>query len=256
MEAQASPPSLQGRVINLADGTGVTGITVKLTGVDGWSVGATTDTKGNYAFGRLGYDVGLLNVVLEKGSGWEPVTQDIAIVPRPELGLVVNLGVRRDGAGPLPLVPTLEVNRQTVNQGDVVTFTVRVQNGLETKVSGVMVTDLLPQGLALSGVRTSRGDPFTQGNYAAAYIGDLGPGEEAVVEIVADVTDGAFSPVVNRVSLIYREHAAAQATVQLNVHGAQPAMLPVTGFGLPLAGVVLAAALLLFGWLRRRAMAA
>ncbi|RMF31563.1 MAG: hypothetical protein D6759_09810, partial [Chloroflexi bacterium] len=78
----------------------MTGITVRLTGVDGWSVGATTDTKGNYAFGRLGYDVGLLNVALEEGSGWEPVTQDIAIIPRPDLGLVVNLGVQEDGAGP------------------------------------------------------------------------------------------------------------------------------------------------------------
>jgi len=263
--------SICGQVINLENNGGEPAQSVRFSGA-GWSVETTSDGNGNYAYGRLGTEVGLLNLVVPEGSDLHPVTTDIAIAPVPGWPIVVNLGAYRTSwRGPL-LVPTAWASPSWVRPGGQVTFTVRVENRLPTKISGVMVTDLLPGGLALIGVTSDRGDTSRAGNYGAAFIGDLGPGETATVLLIADVDDDAPSGTVrNRVSLIYREHAAGQAVASVTVGWTPPAtptseaegrttasatpastptpgtlpvtgpsFLPVTGYGLTAVGVGLA----------------
>lgn len=266
----AAPPceSICGRVINLEANTGEPGQTVRFAGA-GWSVEAVTDADGDYAYGRLGTDVGFLNLVVPEGSDLHPITADIPVAPVPGWPIVVNLGAYR-GVRTAPLLaPTVQAEPVWVRRGGRVTFTVQVENRLPTKISGVMVTDFLPEGLVLSGVASDRGDTVWAGSYGAAFIGDLGPAEVATVWIIADVPlDTTPGSIRNQVSLVYREHAAAQAVAAVTVGEATtaaaaaptpasaatvtpastpqtlpttgPPLLPVTGYGLTAVGVGLA----------------
>lgn len=262
--------SICGRVINLETDGGEPGQEVRFAGA-GWSVETTTDSGGNYAYGRLGTDVGFLNLVVPEGSDLHPITADIPIAPVPGWAIIINLGAYREvRTGPL-LVPVVRAEPTWVRSGGRVTFTVQVENRLPTKISGVVVTDLLPEGLVLSGVAGERGDVDRMGNYGAAFIGDLGPGEGVIVRFIADVApDTPSGTLRNAISLIYREHAAAQAVAAITVgrtavataspSGAAPtprvtvtpagtpqtlpstgpALLPSTGYGLTVIGVGLA----------------
>jgi uncharacterized repeat protein (TIGR01451 family) len=258
-------------VINLRTNLGEPGQTVRFAGAD-WSVEAVTDTDGDYAYGRLGTEVGLLNLVVPEDADLHPVTADIPVAPIPGWAIVVNLGVYRGASAAPLLVPTVRAEPAWVRPGGQVTFTVQVENRLPTKISGVMVTDLIPEGLVLVGVVSDRGNTHRVGNYGAAFIGDLGPGEVATVRLVADVpADTPPGTIRNLASLIYREHAAAQAAAAVTVGRAAaaaappasgttpppvataaptgtpqtlpstgPSLLPVTGYGLTALGVGLA----------------
>jgi uncharacterized repeat protein (TIGR01451 family) len=244
---------------------------VQFSGV-GWSVEMSTSANGEYGFGRLGTEVGLLNLIVEEGSDLRPLTTDIPFAPVPGWTTVVNLGAYREpGDGVAPLVPAVRVDPTWVRPGERVDFTVRVENRLQTKISGVWVTDLLPEGLSLINVTTDRGDAMHEGSYGAAFIGDLGPGDAATVKLIAEAAqEGPTGTLHNRISLIYREHAAAQVAASVTVGrppptaaravaqatetaaGSVPAhtpavlpstgpgLLPVTGFGLTAIGVGLA----------------
>lgn len=288
----ASPPpqpaplceSICGQVINLENNDGEPGQTVQFSG-SGWSVEAVTDGEGRYAYGRLGTDVGFLDVLLPEGDGLHPVTSGIAVAPVPGQPIVVNLGVYRDHPSLPPLAPSVSAQPRWVRAGQRVTITTRLENTLPGKISGVMITTLLPEGLTLAGVAADRGDVTRSGQYGAVFVGDLWPGEVVTVQLIADATEAAAGSTVRfPVNLIYREHAAAQATASVGVGAAPavptssqagaaaptvaptpspnpagtpqtqpatgPALLPVTGYGLTAAGV--GAALWALAWGTRR----
>jgi len=285
----ASPPlpaapaceSICGQVINLENGAGEPGQTVRFAGV-GWSLEAVTDAEGRYAYGRLGTDVGLLDLIVPEGDDLHPTTSGIAIAPMPGQPIVVNLGAYRDHPAAPLLVPSVSAQPSWVRPSDRVTITAQVENVLSTKISGVMVTGLLPEGLTLVGVTGDRGDVTRSGQYGAVFIGDLWPGEVATVCFIADVAQEAPSGKVRvPVSLVYREHAAAQAAAEVWVGGSAvvastssaagsatptsvpssvgapqtlpatgPTLLPVTGYGLTAIGV--GAAFGAVAWTARR----
>lgn len=249
--------SICGRVINLTNSSGVEGVVVRFGG-NGWALDAQTDGTGTYGYGRLGLDVGLLNVVLPEGSDLHPVTHDIAFAPSAGQATFINLGVYRGGRAPRPfLVPTVSVSPERARQGEQVVFTVGVQNSLDTAVSGVWITDLLPPGLSLSGVSSDHGDTVRSGNYVAVHVAGLAAGEIMTATIYANVSADAPAGILNNtVSLIYSEYAAAQATARLYVQTTDPipVAFPVTGHGLSAfgAGLGLAFALLAIRYLRLR----
>jgi len=249
--------SICGRVINLADSSGVAGATVRFKD-SGWGIDAQTDSAGYYGYGRLGLDVGLLNVVLDGGSEWHPVTHDIAFAPLPGQAVWINLGVYQGGRALRPLiVPAISVSPEWAKPGVQVVFTVQVRNSLDRAISDVWVTDLLPAGLSLSGVSSTQGDVIRSGTYAAVNTGGLGAGEVMTVSIYADVNaDAPTGTLNNTVSLFYSEHAAAQATARLYVKsdGPMPVAFPVTGHGLSVFGVGLGLGVVLWAirWLRLR----
>jgi len=259
--------------VHLASGTGEAGLVVRLSG-DDWSVETTSDSGGDYAYGRLGSDAGVLNLVIPEGSDLHASTGDVAIAPVPGQPIVVNLGVYGDAWATPPLVPTVRAGPSWVRPGGQVTFTVQVANSLSTRISGVLVTDLLPDGLSLIGVVSDQGSTARAGNYGAAFVGDMDPGTSVTIQFVADVLPEAASTTLrNQASLIYREHAAGQAAASVTVGSAPyaaptptgseptatpgptstPTLLPVTGFGLTAigAGLGMAATALLAHRLRK-----
>jgi len=266
-EPQVTCHSICGRVINLKSSAGEAGLTVSFGDAE-WAMEEVTDADGNYAFGRMGSEVHLLNLVLPENSGLRPLTTDIALAPPLGWATVVNLGVY-GGAWAAPLVaPAMRVEPTWARPGDQVIFTAQVENCLTTKISGVRVTDLLPQGFILTSVTSDRGDVTQIGNYGTAFVGDLEPGGVVTVRLVADIAADASPGVLNnRVSLIYSEHAAAQATAAVTVGGAaaagdssgdastgSPTFLPITGYGLTAigAGLTLGAISLAARYIRKR----
>lgn len=246
--------SICGRVINLAGAGDASGAVVRF-GNAGWAIDAPADSMGAYGYGRLGLDVGLLNVVSGEGTDWHPVTHDIALAPPAGQEILVNLGVYPGGpALSPPIVPEASVSPRWANWGEQVVFTVRVQNTLDSAISNVWITDLLPAGMTLAGVTSDPGDIIRSGDYAAAYTGGLAAGEVMTVSIYVDVSPDAPSGALdNTVSLIYSENAAAQAVVRLYVQPAAsvPTSIPVTGIGLlPAFGAALGLGLAL--WITRR----
>lgn len=249
--------SICGRVLNLADSSGVAGIVVRFAG-SGWALDVQTDGTGAYGYGRLGLDVGLLNVVLADGSDLHPVTRDIAFALPAGQVVFINLGVYRGGRALYPLIrPTVSVSPEWAQRGEQVIFAVQVHNSLDTAISGVWVTDLLPAGLNLSAVSSDRGEVMRSGNYVAVHTGGLAAGEVMTVAIYADVSaDAPNGALDNTISLIYSEHAAAQTSTRLYIQSADsmPVAFPVTGHGLSIfgAGITLALALLAIHRLRLR----
>ena len=276
--------SLCGQVIDLETGTNLSDQTVRLAG-SGWSQERATDAYGWYTFGLLGDEVGTLDLVIPEGSDLHPVASGIAIAPINAWSIVVNLGVYREQPTAPPLTPTASVYPSWVRPGERVTITVQVKNDLDFDISGAMVTSLLPEGLALVGVVSSQGDGRQTGNYGAGVLGNLPAGAEATIHFVAEVRKSTPAGTIRvPVSLIYREHAAAQAVAQVRVSGTSaasasptvetasvassgtpsptpnitpqtlpttgPTLLPVTGFGLTALGV--GAAFGAIAWTARR----
>lgn len=245
--------SICGRVINLADSSGVSGTTVRFED-SGWGIDASTDSAGYYGYGRLGQDVGRLNVVLNGASEWHAVTHDIAFAPLAGRAVWINLGVYRGGRALRPLiVPVVSVSPEWAKPGVQVVFTVQVRNSLDRAISDVWVTNVLPAGLSLSGVSSTQGDVIRSGTYAAVNTAGLGAGEVMTVSIYADVNADAPTGMLNNtVSLFYSEHAAAQATARLYIKsdGPMPVAFPVTGHGFSVFGVGLGLGLTL--WVIRR----
>jgi uncharacterized repeat protein (TIGR01451 family) len=228
--------SICGQAINLQSGVGEPGQTVRFAG-NGWSVETTADAGGGYAFGRLGTEAGLLNLVVPEGSDLHPVTRDLAVAPRLGWVIIVNLGAYRQVWAAPPLAPAVWAEPAWAPPGGQVAFTARVENRLPTEISGVLVTDLLPEELVLVGVTTDRGEANRAGNYGVAFVGDLAPGARATVRFIADVPEeAAAGSIRSTVSLIYRENAAAQASTAVYVGWASPTPTSVAAMRTPTPG--------------------
>ena len=151
-EAQvASPPlpdgpceSICGRVLNLTSLGGQPGVTVRFAGA-GWALDAQTGATGDYGYGRLGQDVGLINIAAAGDGDLHPTTQDIALAVPAGRAIVVNLGVNRGADASRPLiVPQISVAPTSARPGEQVVFTVAVRNTL----AGTMLSDMAHRPVA------------------------------------------------------------------------------------------------------------
>jgi len=244
-------PVLRGQVINLSTRQPVEGVPVVFV-TDGVRLEVLSDENGAYVFEHLGTTIGVLNAVPSQGSGLRPVTSDIALQTREGVETVVNLGVTINGVGTPPLIPTVEVAPAVVETNALMTITVWIENTLAHPILGATVTDWLAGQLLPVNISSSAGNPYFSGNLAVVELGTLDAGSGAMVEIVAQVSGGQTSATAlqGKVSFFYREGVAAQALAEAN--GGLPTVLPVTGVGLPLAGLALLFMVIVVGWLRRR----
>jgi uncharacterized repeat protein (TIGR01451 family) len=135
---------------------------------------------------------------------------------------------------------TKTVDRNTVQVGDRVTFTITVTNLGNSTATDVIVEDTLPPFLALEGVATSRGDFSVEGSTVRVFIGDLAPQE--VVTITITATAVALSAPPDNINLATVATSSPtddptnnESSVEVNVVAPAPtavpppASLPVTG---------------------------
>ena len=220
----------------------LSGIKVRYTS-DGVNYDVATDQKGYFRFANVGPDDGVLDLYdarYQSGTG--------GVVIKPLLGqtILVNLAALPKGKSVDSKV-TLSSNTSTANAaaGQTVTITLKVTNGTQWVVSGLMLGDQLPAGLAVAGVTTSRGDVLAKGpSVVAVDLNALAAGDSATVHIIALVKkDGASGSAANRATLLYREGPAVSAQATLNLAGG-PNTLPVTGVGVPVVALLALTAIL------------
>lgn len=207
-------------------------IAVRLEG-QSWSTQTVSDGEGRYSFRDLGQGLALLNLMLPEG--FVPLTTDVALRLGYVSDLTVNLGFYAAGETPDPEpIPVLSAERDTALPGETLVYWVhlRYRADAESTLSGVLLTDLLPEGLRLIGVETSRGSVETWGNLLTVDLGNLSPGDEVEVTITAQVAGDVAPGTVlsHRVTLISAETAATQsAEMSITVGEGGPAVLPETG---------------------------
>jgi len=207
-------------------------IAVRLQGQD-WSVQTTTDMAGQYAFDGLGQGIALLNLVLSEG--FLPLTTDVAVRLGYVSDLTVNLGFYAAGETPAPSpAPVLTADRATTSPGETVVYRIhaRYEADASSALSNVLLTDLLPEGMTVISVETSRGSVETWSNLVTVDVGEFVPGEEVTVTLTARVADDLADgmTLTNRATLISNERPATQsAAVTITVGQGSPAVLPETG---------------------------
>jgi uncharacterized repeat protein (TIGR01451 family) len=221
----------------------LSGVTVRYTS-DGVNYDMATDKKGYFRFLNIGPDDGVLELndaKYQSGTG--------GVVIKPILGqtLRVNLAALPKGKVAASKV-ALSASASSANTaaGQTVTFTLKVTNGTQGIIAGLMLGDQLPDGLMVSGVTTSRGDVLAHGpGVVAVDLNTLAAGDSATVNIITLAKkDAASGPGVNRATLLYREGPAISAQTSVSL-AAGPSTLPVTGVGIPVAVIVVLAAILL-----------
>lgn len=265
-------------------------VKVRLKG-GGWDLEATSDDNGYYYFKGLSADTILLNLALPEGSDLTPMITDLALRPKGSGQLVVNLGLYSGPTAPtLPVEMSMSIEPEIAGPGSVVVYTIRATNPLPHGISQVLVTDYLPPGLAPVEATISHSTVEIWNNLVIADIGEMAVGDTAVVIIKATVEDNVLPGTViqNRASFIYAESVAAQAMASITIGGARPTAkpaaetptavatptvmetpavietptvtttpeppgdLPVTGFGLPIPGLLFALLILIARLLRPR----
>jgi uncharacterized repeat protein (TIGR01451 family) len=259
-------------------------VKVRLRG-GGWDLETTSDDNGYYSFQGLGEGIAFLRPILPEGSALKPMTTDLALRPKGGGQLVVNLGLYTGPAAPtLPVEMSMSVEPEVAGPGSVVVYTIRATNRLDHGISQVLVTDYLPTGLVPVEATVSHSTVEMWDNLVIADIGEMAVGDTAVVIIKARIEDNVLPGTViqNRASFIYAESVAVQAMASLTIGGARPIAkpaaetptavatptvietltvtttpeppgdLPVTGFGLPIAGLLFALSILIARRLRPR----
>jgi uncharacterized repeat protein (TIGR01451 family) len=117
------------------------------------------------------------------------------------------------------------LSQAAVLPGKQVTFYLTVKNGMPHTISHVLVTDLLPAGLAVVGTTATRGSvEVLDGRMVTVALGDLPQGGQETIELVAEADAGLASGarLTNTATLLYAESAADQAWASLTVGGAAP----------------------------------
>jgi uncharacterized repeat protein (TIGR01451 family) len=265
-------------------------VKVRLKG-GGWELETTSDDNGYYYFKGLSTDTVLLNLALPEGSDLTPMTTDLALRPKWSGQLVVNLGLYAGPTAPtLPVEMSMSVEPEVAGPGSEVVYTIRATNRLAHDISQVLVTDYLPTGLVPVEATVSHSTVEIWNNLVIADIGEMAVGDTAVVIIEARIEDNVMPGTIiqNRASFIYAESVATQAITPITIGGARPTArpaaetptavatpavmetpavvetpavtttpeppgdLPVTGFGLPIAGLLLALLILIARRLRPR----
>jgi uncharacterized repeat protein (TIGR01451 family) len=228
----------------------------------GWDLEATSDDNGYYRYQGLSEGIAFLSLVLPEGSALKPMTTDVAVQMKGSGQLVVNMGLYSSPTAPtLPAGVSMSVEPEVAAPGDTVLYTIQATNNLPHGISQVVVTDYLPEDLVPVEATVSHSTVEIWNNLVVADIGEMAVGDTAVVIIEARVKDNVTPGAViqNRASFIYAESVAAQAVASLTIGGVRPMGtpapesrrgLPVTGFGLPIAGVLFALLVLIARQLR------
>jgi uncharacterized repeat protein (TIGR01451 family) len=218
----------------------------------GVSVDVLTDKSGFFRFVNIGPDPGTLDLA---DSNWQSGTGGVIVKPPLGQTLRINLAALPKGKSAASKVTLASsASAASASAGQIVTFTFKVTNGTAGAVSGLTLGDQLPDGLTVAGVATSRGDVIGRGpNLVMVDLNALSAGDSATVNIMALANKTAATmQTVNRATLFYREGPAISAQAGMTVAGG-PAMLPVTGIGLPIAtAVALVVILLAARWLRAK----
>lgn len=206
-------------------------IAVRLQGLS-WETQTTTNAAGEYGFKDLGQGIALLNLTLS--DGFLPLTTDVAVRLGYASDLTVNLGFYATGETPAPApAPVLTADRDAALPGDTFVYRIHVEHQADAAaLSSVLLTDLLPEGLSVVSVETSRGSVETWGNLVTVGIGDFTPGEEVAVTLTARVANGLpdGTELLNRATFISSEGPATQsAEVTITIGQEGPAVLPETG---------------------------
>jgi uncharacterized repeat protein (TIGR01451 family) len=249
----------------------------------GWDLETISDDNGYYYFKGLGTDNVFLNLALPEGSDLTPMTTDLALQTKGSGQLIINLGLYSSPTAPtLPIEMSMSVEPEVARPGSVVVYTIQATNRLPHGISQVLVTDYLPTGLVPVEATVSHSTVEILDNLIIADIGEMAVEDTAVVIIEARVEDNVTPGTViqNRASFIYAESVAVQALASLTIGGARPTAkpatetptvmetpavietpavtttpespgdLPVTGFGLPIAGFLFALLVLIARLLR------
>ncbi len=204
-------------------------VPVKLSG-SGWQTFKISDDNGYYASDCLGVGIALINPV---SPPWlRPFTSDVAVRLGYWPSYEVNFGFYSRPTAPLPEVgPTMTVFPTSGRPGDILTYTIRLTNTLATPQTGpltmhdVLITDLLPNGLTPLNVNTSVGDTEIWGNLVTVNLGELSPGQTAVISLTAIIQEQTItdSVIINQASLIYPGHITAQTPpVQAEISTSNP----------------------------------
>ena len=118
----------------------------------------------------------------------------------------------------LAAVNALQIEKKasadTVCTNAVMTYTIQVTNVSLIDLTGVMVTDVLPQGLQyLPGTLQLNGNPWNGDPNTGVKIGTLAPGASAALtfQVQADAVPPAQNPVVNTASVTFDTGAPIQS---------------------------------------------
>lgn len=230
-------------------------VTVSFARPDGTVLETLSNVHGEYEFYAINEQVGAINIE----GDWpdhQMLTNDIVVRPTCNDIIYAWLGLYSGPTFPeMPVAVALSFAPETPKAGDTITLRAEVVNHMEVPITEVLLTDYMGQELAFVGAGGAGQAEHADG-LVTVKLDRLEPGASTWVTIDAQIDpnlapDASF---LNRVSVLYRESLAVQATAQINLGGeAQPAAVTVTTSEesseehLPVTGVVMSAA----GWMIR-----
>jgi uncharacterized repeat protein (TIGR01451 family) len=197
-------------------------VPVELNG-PGWQALKLSDDNGAYASDCFEAGIALVNPV---SPPWlRPLANNVAIRLGYWPSYEVNFGFYSGPTAPLPEVsPTMTVFPTGGRPGDTLTYTLYLTNTLVSPSTGpltmtnVLLTDLLPTGLAPVTVTTSLGETEIWDNLVTISLDELSPGQTAVISLTTLIQQPTItkaqtitdSVIINQASLIYPGHITAQ----------------------------------------------
>lgn len=213
------------------------GLPVQFSGA-GWQTAKITDGNGHYASDCMGIGVGLVNVLTPPHL--TPLTTDVALRLGYKAAYEINLGIYSGEAAPPLDLPVLIAGETQVTPGATVSYTITVESssGDHQPMKDVLITDLLPDELLLTGAISTVGNLERWGNLLTADIGTLEPGQQAVITVSAAVPEDTppGTVITNRASLIRSGNLVVQThPVRIEVTGSPVAApSPASGGNSPL----------------------
>jgi uncharacterized repeat protein (TIGR01451 family) len=236
--------------------------TVSFTRPDGTVLETLSNVHGEYEFYAIDEQVGAINIEGD-WPGHQMLTDDIVVRPHCNDTVYAWLGLYSGPTFPeMPVSVALSFTPETPKTGDTITLRAEVFNHMEVPITEVRLTDYMGQELAFVGAGGAGQAEHTDG-LVTVKLDRLEPGASTWVTINAQIDPNlaADASFLNRVSVLYRESLAVQATAEINLGGeaqpakeaAQPAAVTVTTSEesseehLPVTGVVMSAA----GWMIR-----
>lgn len=108
----------------------------------------------------------------------------------------------------IPVVDVLVTKSDTedpVNAGGTLVYTMFIRNNGPSTATGVVVTDMLPAGVAFNSASASQGTVTESGGTVTVNVGTLASGAEVTVTLNADVADSTTGTLTNTVTVSANE---------------------------------------------------
>jgi uncharacterized repeat protein (TIGR01451 family) len=162
----------------------------------------------------------------ESGSGdpqAQPQTEPVSEEPEGHDASIDTGADAESSIGDKPQVTlNLSADKSQVQKGETIVYKVEVENVGNAPAQGVVVTNLLPSGLAVDSaqVRTSAGAMAVDGNTVTAQVGELAPNAKVTLEIPVSVGSEVGPNISTQASAQYD---GAPDPVQSNAYIAQVA---------------------------------